>query len=802
LIDPKLAGNDRPARGLGQAPPVVQGHRKRWQMYGLAILCVIAAIALPSALAPIIGSHYSLITLLFFSVAVGLAGAAGGSGAGFAFLLVGAVWFLLVTRRYAPSITDPAALLSLALYGLSAGGIAVLVAAQRRARLRAEAGARNAKAKVERLERELAARGNHEERYRTPPDEARDSALYMLTPEGRHATWNKGISRILGYEKIEFLRLPPDELFTPEDRAQGVPEAEISEAIEQGMVSAERWMVRKDGTWIPVSVSMTSVLDQNGKLVGFAKRLRDLTEVRRIEEELRRHKEALELGYEAAGLGTWDHDLVTGELLLDQRARAMFGFHPDEPVTYSSWESAVHPEDLGPMEELRGSAIREQQAFSSQFRVLCPDGTTHWIAAVGRASYEQSTGKPLRMRGILLDITERKQTEERLQEVVRLEAIGRLAGGIAHDLNNMLVAILGFSDLLAQSLEPDDPRREDLNQITQAANQSANLTRQLLAFARRELIQPRRLELNAIVRHAAGILRPVVGENIHLVVRLSPELGDIHADRARVEQIVMNLVLNARDAMPQGGQVDVETETIELDATPPVWQPDSDAPPPGRYVVLSVRDTGYGMDPGTLQHIWEPFFTTKPTGLGTGLGLSVVYGSVKQSGGFVWVESEVGRGTMVRVYWPENPVAGEQPEDTAAPIPAQRGTETVLVVEDEPTVRALIVRTVTGFGYYCFQARDADEALELLKQGNTIDLVITDVVMPGMSGGRLGELLAREHPTVPVLYTSGFANDDVIRRGLLDASRPFLQKPFGPNELARKIREVLEASGVSQHQTA
>jgi two-component system, cell cycle sensor histidine kinase and response regulator CckA len=263
----------------------------------------------------------------------------------------------------------------------------------------------------------------------------------------------------------------------------------------------------------------------------------------------------------------------------------------------------------------------------------------------------------------------------------------------------------------------------------------------------------------------------------------------------------MNLVLNARDAMPQGGQVNVETAAIELDVTPSVWQPEAEAPPPGRYAVLSVSDTGHGMDPPTLKHIWEPFFTTKPAGHGTGLGLSVVYGSVKQSGGFVWVESEVGKGTVVRVYWPEIPMSVDQRDETPVPPPARRGTETVLVVEDEQAVRALIVRTVTSFGYRCLEARDAAEALRLLEQEHgRIDLVITDVVMPGMSGGRLGELLAEHHPMLPVLYTSGFANDDVIRRGLLDASRPFLQKPFAPNDLAGKMREVLEAHATSERQ--
>jgi CheY-like chemotaxis protein len=309
------------------------------------------------------------------------------------------------------------------------------------------------------------------------------------------------------------------------------------------------------------------------------------------------------------------------------------------------------------------------------------------------------------------------------------------------------------------------------------------------------------MDLNRLVRYAAGMLRPVVGENIELAVRLSPTLGGIHADPPRVEQIVMNLVLNARDAMPQGGLVEVETSTVELHANSPVWQPEAEAPPPGRYAVLSVRDTGHGMDPDTLKHIWEPFFTTKPAGQGTGLGLSVVYGSVKQSGGFVWAESEAGRGTTIRVYWPETLAVSEHTGEIPIPSPVQQGTENVLVVEDEPVVRALIVRTVMGFGYRCLEAHDATEALRLLEQEQgKFDLVITDVVMPGMSGGRLGELLAHHYPALPVLYTSGFANNDIIRRGLLDASRPFLQKPFTPDDLARKIRDVLEASTASDYE--
>jgi two-component system, cell cycle sensor histidine kinase and response regulator CckA len=336
-----------------------------------------------------------------------------------------------------------------------------------------------------------------------------------------------------------------------------------------------------------------------------------------------------------------------------------------------------------------------------------------------------------------------------------------------------------------------------VKQINDAAARSADLTRQLLAFARRELIQPRRLDLNGIVRYAGGMLRPVLGENVRLVLQLSSTVGPIHADPGRLEQILMNLVLNSRDAMPQGGRVTVETAGVTLESGLAAWQPQSEAPPPGRYAMLAVSDTGHGMDPATLQHIWEPFFTTKPAGKGTGLGLSVVYGSVKQSGGFVWVDSEVGRGTVVRLYWPETlqEALGELP----VVKPAERGRETVLVVEDERVVRALIVRSLNRLGYNCVQAADAGEALRVLEQEEGhVDLVITDVVMPGISGGDLGLRLAERYPALPVLYTSGFADDDVIRRGLLDATRPFLQKPFTPTDLGQKVREVLDSPAVRE----
>jgi PAS domain S-box-containing protein len=655
--------------------------------------------------------------------------------------------------------------------------------AQLEERLQAEAAARH---RAEQAQRRT------EERYRTPADQVKDYAIYIMDDQGRHRSWNEGVQRLLGYGKTEFLAASSADLFAPEDCAAGLPEQELAEAIAHGRSTGDQQLVRKDGSRFWASVSTTVVHSRQGELLGFAKRLRDLSEMRRVEEELRRNQEALELAHEAAGLGTWEHDLVSGELRWDARARVLFGLPADEDRPVARWANVVHPDDLAPVEELRERALAERKPFSAEYRVIWADGSTHWVAAVGRGVTDPTTGRPLWMRGILLDITERKQNEERLHEVLRLEAVGRLAGGIAHDLNNMLMAIVGFSDLVAQSMEPLDARRADVDNIIQAAGRAAGLTRQLLAFARREIIQPRRLDLNAVIRGAQAILRPVLGENVELVLQLAAPGGVIYADPARVEQILINLVLNARDAMPQGGRVTVDTAVISLETAARRQHTGVEIPLAGRYVVLSVRDTGHGMDAATLQRIWEPFFTTKAVGYGTGLGLSMVYGSVKQSGGFIWADSTPGKGTVIEVYWPEIQGEPEQLSETNEASTLKGGPETIILAEDDPTLRSLCERMLAGLGYRCLAVGSAEEVLALLEAGEAVDVVITDVVMAGMSGGGLGERLAQELPGLPVLFMSGFADEDVIGRGLLEAGRPFLQKPFALDDLARKVREVLD----------
>jgi len=638
-----------------------------------------------------------------------------------------------------------------------------------------------------------------EERFRTPFDQVENYAIILLDTGGKPTSWNPGIGRVLGYDKAEFLRTTAADLYPADARRRGVPASDLAEAARHGRFTIDRWLIRKDGSRFWGSVSTTSVHDRDGQLLGFARRLRDLSQSKEAEDQLRRKQDALELALEAAGLGTWEHDLSTGGVSLDARARALFGMATDVPLTTARWFETVHPDDRERTLERWERALKERGAYSSEYRVVWPDESVHWIMAVGRFVTDPSTGSPLRFTGVVLDLTERRRTEEHLQESLRLEAVGRLAGGIAHDLNNMLAAILGFGDLLARSLEPNDPRASDVEQITRAATRSAGLTRQLLAFARREMIQPRALDINTVIQHAQALLPPILGENVELELQLAPDLGVVYADARQIEQMVMNLVLNARDAMPQGGRVTIETSTVQLGPGARAWRSDEERARSGRFTMLSVTDTGHGMDAATLARIWEPFFTTKPQGQGTGLGLASVYGAAKQSGGFVWADSEPGRGTTVQVYWPEIRAVVEPPVEPApAPAPVE-GSETVLIVEDEELVRALGVRALRSFGYTCHHARDAGEALRLLnEQATRVDLVVTDVVMPGMSGGDLGERLARLRPGIPVVYTSAFTDEDVIRRGMLGAGRPFLQKPFTPTELARVVREALDAAGAAR----
>ncbi|MEK9133353.1 MAG: ATP-binding protein, partial [Pseudomonadota bacterium] len=377
-----------------------------------------------------------------------------------------------------------------------------------------------------------------------------------------------------------------------------------------------------------------------------------------------------------------------------------------------------------------------------------------------------------------------------LRQAQKMEAVGQLAGGIAHDFNNMLTVINGYSDVLLQALPADDAQRDSVTEIRQAGERAATLTRQLLAFSRRQVLELRVLDVNAVVTNVDKMLQRLIGEDITLVTVLKSGLGCVKADPGQLEQVIVNLAVNARDAMPQGGKLTIETGNVDLDET---YAGQRFFVQTGPYVMLAVSDTGFGMDAETQKHIFEPFFTTKEKGKGTGLGLATVYGIVKQSGGYVWVYSEVGKGTTFKVYLPRVPDAIASAGHKTQPSRSVLGSETILLVEDDALVRTLTMKVLQGGGYTVLAAPNGDDAIRIFRtHPSPIHLIVSDVVMPFVSGREMAASLVALNPDVKVLFMSGYTDDTIVRHGVVEMGVPFLQKPFTPTGLLRKVREVLE----------
>ena len=389
------------------------------------------------------------------------------------------------------------------------------------------------------------------------------------------------------------------------------------------------------------------------------------------------------------------------------------------------------------------------------------------------------------------DVTEQRRLQTQLVQSQKMEAVGRLAGGIAHDFNNLLTVITTSCDLLLEDLAATDPKREDVDQVRKAADGAAALTRQLLAFSRQQVLTPQIVNLGDVVYGVEKMLRRVIGEDVDLVTVLGSDVGAVKADVGQLEQVLMNLAVNARDAMPTGGKLTIETANVEHD---PDYAREQEAAPVSRFVMLAVSDTGTGMDEATKARIFEPFFTTKEVGKGTGLGLATVYGIVRQSGGFIWVYSEPGLGTTFKIYLPQVDAVAAGSAARATPTTSHRGTETVLLVEDAAAVRAVIHEALARQGYTVLDAPNGAEALRIAAgHPGPIHLLLTDVVMPGLSGRQLSDQLAQIRPETKVLYTSGYTDDAIVRHGVLESGIAYLQKPFSVDGLARKVREVLDA---------
>jgi PAS domain S-box-containing protein len=552
---------------------------------------------------------------------------------------------------------------------------------------------------------------------------------------------------------------------------------------------------RKDGTSFVVDIVAHDVVwdGRPARLLLAA----DATERNRAEAALRESEERLRLVLRASNDAVYDWNVGGG--MVHFSGADIFGYgHGDQDYEIDWWVQRLHPDDRARVEATLDAAIAgNADSWSEEYQFLRSDGT--YAAVLDRGLIVRGLdGKSVRMIGCMADLTERRRLEDQLRQSQKMEAVGRLAGGVAHDFNNVLTVVKSFSEFLLEDLDKLDPRRADVEEIARAADRAAALTRKLLAFSRKQVMRPEPLDLNTLVVGMEKMLQRLIGEDMHIVTALDRELMTVEADPSSIEQVILNLAVNARDAMPDGGIVTIGTKNEILERTDAAWGIE-----PGRYAALSVTDTGHGMDAETVARVFEPFFTTKEQGKGTGLGLAMVYGIVKQSGGHVSVESRPGHGTTFTVYLPQPVDFPTGEPQSAAQNVAQNtepkrgalvthGGETILVVDDEEAVRSSTRRALERAGYAVVAATDGAEALRLFTEyDGAVQMLITDVVMPGLGGRELVGRLKIMSPRLPVLFVSGYTEEGVRKQGVLEPGAAYLEKPFTPEKLLRKVREVL-----------
>jgi PAS domain S-box-containing protein len=622
----------------------------------------------------------------------------------------------------------------------------------------------------------------------------------MLNLEGRVVSWNSGAQRLKGYTKNEILGQHFSRFYTPEDRDAGVPETALKTARETGRFHAEGWRVRKDGTRFWASVVIDAIRDKKGELVGYAKVTRDVTERQIAQQELleseRRFRRLVE--------GVTDYAIFqldpSGIIQTwNAGAQKIKGYSAEE-VLGQHFSMFYPPEDraAGIPDKALQTAASEGRYEAEAWRVR-KDGT-RFCASVVIDAIRDEGGKLTGFAKVTRDVTERHETEKKLKQAQeqlaasqKMEAVGQLSGGIAHDFNNLMMIVLGNLETAQREISklPSTPSvSRAISNATRGAQRAAALTSRLLAFSRRQPLDPKPIDLNKYLTGTSDFLQRSLGELIQIETVGAPGLWPIEVDPNHLENALLNLAINARDAMPEGGKLTIEGENVYADQDYHQANPEVAV---GQHVCIAVSDTGKGMSQEVLGRAFEPFFTTKEPGQGTGLGLSQVYGFVKQSGGHVKIYSEVGQGTTVRIYFPR--MRGAPARDVGEeldPVVAGADTEVILVVEDDGDLRTYIADILVGLNYKVVTAPNPAAALDLLRSKSEIDLLLTDVVMPGMNGRELANDVLKSRPNLPVIYMTGYSRNAVIHQGRLDDGVDLLQKPFSQSELAARVRAALD----------
>jgi PAS domain S-box-containing protein len=598
---------------------------------------------------------------------------------------------------------------------------------------------------------------------------------------------NSAGAQLLGRTVDQVIGKDDAELFTPENGREIM--AADRKVVESGKTQTYEELGVAAGQARTYLSTKGPHRDSNGEIIGLLGICRDITDRKRAEEEFRRSQQKLRIHFEHTPLAVveWDTHLRITEW--SSSAERVFGYSRNEAVGRDA--SFLVPPALREHVDRMGQELLAQKGGTrSTNDNITKDGRTISCEWYNTPLVDES-GNVLGVASLVQDVTERVALEERLRQSQKMEAVGRLAGGVAHDFNNLLTVIMGYSQILTDGLPGASRLKDATTQIRSAADRAAGITRQLLAFSRKQVLSPRVIDLNDVMLNLDTMLRRLIGEDVEVLTVPGRDLGSVKADPGQIEQVIMNLALNARDAMPNGGKLTLETENMELEES---YAREHEPLRPGRYVMLAVSDTGTGMSPDTQAHIFEPFFTTKEVGKGTGLGLSMVYGIVKQSGGYIWVYSEPGQGTTFKIYLPRVDQPAEAVGVESRPAGVQRGTETILLVEDDDQLRQLTSSVLAHCGYKVLTAAGTEEGLALCRENHRdIRLLVTDVIMPGTNGRQLAEQVKLISPDTRVLYVSGYTSNAIVHYGVLDPGLWFLPKPFSLSALIAKVREVLDA---------